>query len=390
MGVYDRWHKTFPGPDEPKCNEHRLVPSKEHGKGKRWQVRWYDSSGKQCKANFSKKVGKDPRLHADAFDLQVQAQEQVEVSVTATVRSNGERWLQNRIVDEGTLYGMENRAENHIFGPLGHVRLIDLYNDPNHIQLWIKDLLAGGLASGSVRNIVMDLSSMLTFAHHQKLIPGNPIKDSPLVTIPKRSQPKVRPFSADQLSAITEALADGYKLLAKAGSGLGTRIGETMGLSPDDIQDREVHITRQVKLINRSNVRVFAPPKGGKTRVVPLPDSVAEFLKDLPAYSVTYPWATPDGKPTTVRLYLTRSLRVLSQVWKDALKDAGLDSGPRENMFHKLRHTYASRLLKEGVDIRTLSVYLGHDDPGFTLRTYTHFLTGSGEDARQAIDRHMP
>lgn len=390
MGVYDRWHKTFPKEYEPTCDEHRLVPTKDHGKGKRWQVRWYDNTGKQRKANFSKKVGKNPKIHADAFDKQVQSLEETQFSVTETVRSNGERWLKNRLVSDGTLYGMENRAENHIFGPLGDIRLIELYNDPDQIQRWIKELLDGGLSPGTVRNIVLDFSSMLTYARHQKLIPGNPITDSPLVTIPKRSQVRVRPFSVHQLNTIREALSHRHRILVEAGSGLGTRIGETMGLSPDDIQEGEVHITRQVKVINRSGDRVFAPPKGGKTRVVPLPHTVAEYLKDLPTYMVTYPWEKADGKPVAVRLYLKESLRVLTPIWKKALKDAGLSYGPRENMFHKLRHTYASRLLKAGVDIRTLSVYLGHDDPGFTLRIYTHFLTGSGDDARQAIDRQMP
>ena len=39
-----------------------------------------------------------------------------------------------------------------------------------------------------------------------------------------------------------------------------------------------------------------------------------------------------------------------------------------------LRHFYASVLLDAGESIKALSVYLGHSDPGFTLRTYTHLL----------------
>ena len=40
--------------------------------------------------------------------------------------------------------------------------------------------------------------------------------------------------------------------------------------------------------------------------------------------------------------------------------------------FHALRHTFATMALQSGVDIRTVSGMLGHADPGFTLRTYTH------------------
>lgn len=48
---------------------------------------------------------------------------------------------------------------------------------------------------------------------------------------------------------------------------------------------------------------------------------------------------------------------------------------------------YASVLLANGVSIKELATdYLGHADPGFTLRTYTHLVPSSHERARLAID----
>ena len=49
-------------------------------------------------------------------------------------------------------------------------------------------------------------------------------------------------------------------------------------------------------------------------------------------------------------------------------------------------HFYASVLLSQGVSIKELAAYLGHNDPGFTLRTYTHLVPSSYERARMAID----
>jgi integrase len=43
-------------------------------------------------------------------------------------------------------------------------------------------------------------------------------------------------------------------------------------------------------------------------------------------------------------------------------------------------------LLARGVDIRALSEYLGHHDPGFTLRTYVHLMPDVDDQARQAVD----
>ena len=55
--VYDRWHLSRPRKGAEPCAEHSsrtrtLVPSAEHGQGKRWQVRYRDASNEQRKENF--------------------------------------------------------------------------------------------------------------------------------------------------------------------------------------------------------------------------------------------------------------------------------------------------------------------------------------------------
>jgi integrase len=70
---------------------------------------------------------------------------------------------------------------------------------------------------------------------------------------------------------------------------------------------------------------------------------------------------------------------------KPALREAGIEANRRNGM-HILRHTYASMQLEAGTSIRALAAYLGHHDPGFTLRTYTHLMPESEDRARAAID----
>jgi integrase len=108
---------------------------------------------------------------------------------------------------------------------------------------------------------------------------------------------------------------------------------------------------------------------------------------------ITLPWATPSGELVTVPLYLyTAGRRPLKRagfnttVWKGAIRATGLDDYRRNGM-HVLRHTYASVLLDAGESIKALSSYLGHTDPGFTLRVYTHLLPTSEDRTRRAIDR---
>ncbi|MEV1288125.1 site-specific integrase [Micromonospora sp. NPDC049679] len=168
-----------------------------------------------------------------------------------------------------------------------------------------------------------------------------------------------------------------YRVAVDLVAGCGLRQGEIFGASPADLDETRpvLHVTRQIKLVRGQ--LIFAPPKGGKSREVPLPRSVADRLKrhavDYPPVAVTLPWASLTGEPRTVELYLstpaglalTRSM-FNSGVWKPAIRATGAPDD-RHNGMHVLRHTYASVLLDAGESIKALSAYLGHADPGFTL-----------------------
>ena len=59
----------------------------------------------------------------------------------------------------------------------------------------------------------------------------------------------------------------------------------------------------------------------------------------------------------------------------------------RKNGMHALRHFYASLLIDAGESVKAVAEYLGHADPGFTLRVYAHLFPSSEERARKAVDR---
>ena len=192
------------------------------------------------------------------------------------------------------------------------------------------------------------------------------------------------PWSAEQVTAVRDALPEKYALVAQLGSGLGLRQGEIFGLSPDDIdlENAEVQVVRQVK-VRGGNKLLFGLPKGRKTRRVPLPDTVLEaiqlHLTRNPPREVTLPWDRLAGPQRTVSLLLTTRERGAlnrnyfnTKIWHPALIEAKVEV-KRENGCHALRHFYASTLLDAGESIKALSEHLGHSDPGFTLRTYTHF-----------------
>ncbi len=71
---------------------------------------------------------------------------------------------------------------------------------------------------------------------------------------------------------------------------------------------------------------------------------------------------------------------VNTYLWGPALTKAGLER-VRSNGMHALRHWYASVLLEAGVSINAVSECLGHADPRFTLRIYTHLMPSSEDKA---------
>lgn len=146
------------------------------------------------------------------------------------------------------------------------------------------------------------------------------------------------------------------------------------------------------RFLNRPDRDRVACPDQGAGLVGGQPDLIARLAAAYPPVPVELPWKTPEGRPATARLLVTtpqgravhRSAFNVSR-WQPALKAAGIPAG-RENGQHALRHYDASALLARGVDIRALSEYLGHHDPGFTLRTYVHLMPDADDRARQAVD----
>lgn len=283
-------------------------------------------------------------------------------------------------------------ARLHAYPALGNRNLSDV--QPSTIQGWLRTL--ANLAPTYREVVFANVSTIFTAAVDDELIAKNPCKAAS-VRRPRSEPKKLVPWTNERILAVRDELPERYRLVVWLGARLGLRQGEIFALSPDDIdfEADDVHVRRQVKLFG-GNAQVFGLPKGRKVRKVPLPDAVQDAIAShvtahLPL-EVTLPWNVRDGKPTTVSLLLTsREKKALNRnyfnafIWRPALQRVGAPD-ERENGCHALRHFYASTALHEGETIKAVSEYLGHADPGFTLRTYTHLMEGSAERTKRAID----
>ena len=124
----------------------------------------------------------------------------------------------------------------------------------------------------------------------------------------------------------------------------GARLGEAIGLHWNDIHDGAV---------------TFWLTKSGRSRTVPLTRRVREILAPMER--------TKSGPFAGIKQYQFR------QVWHQAKADIGLTTD-LELVPHSLRHTCASRLVRGGVDIRRVQMWLGHQTLQMTMR-YSHLAT---------------
>jgi len=228
--------------------------------------------------------------------------------------------------------------------------------------------------------MLANVSAILGAAVEDDLIPRNPCRSS-AVRAPAVQPTKVVAWSMEQVVAVVKAHPERWRAAPIVAAGCGLRQGEVFGLRVEDVDlvRHRLLVRQQVKLLGGHPV--IAPPKGRKTREVPFPDvvavAVAEHLNQHPAV---------DGLLFTSReSKLANRNHYNRNVWKPALRAAGVEPS-RENGMHALRHFYASIQLEAGTSIRALADYLGHTDPGFTLRVYTHLMPTSEDRAREAVD----
>ena len=120
--------------------------------------------------------------------------------------------------------------------------------------------------------------------------------------------------------------------------------------------------------------------KGNKERQVPLPQPVLAELRSLWKTHRDKRWLFPsprqEGPISRYALWLT---------FKQALRAAGIT---RRITPHSLRHSYATRLLESGVDIRVVQILLGHARIG-TTAIYTHLTEPTRASLKAILDRLM-
>ncbi|MFJ8086064.1 tyrosine-type recombinase/integrase [Streptomyces sp. NPDC096205] len=388
--IQDRWYKVETDPDGKPVK----VKTDRHGTGLRYRARYIGPDGAEKSKSFPDKQKRKAETWLANIEADMSRGDYIAPEAgKVTFEQYATKWMRTQMTDPATRESVEMRLRVHAIPHIGK-RPMASFN-PSHLRLWMRTLEDSGLSAAYRRGIFAHVSTVFTAAVEDRVIRTNPCS-ARSVKAPRLDPRKVKPWTAERVKAVRTELPEQYRALVDCAAGCGLRQGEAFGLAVEDVDflGGVLHVVRQVKLLR--NRPVFAPPKGGKERDVPLPESIgfalAGHLTRFPAAEVTLPWKTLDGPLVTATLIfrsaeglpLNRN-RFNDRQWRPALRAAGVASG-RDNGMHALRHFYASVLLDAGESIKALSEYLGHHDPGFTLRTYTHLMPTSATRTRAAVD----
>lgn len=286
-----------------------------------------------------------------------------------------EEWLTHYIKPSSkqrTFEQYSKAAQIHILPYLGDIELTNL--TPFILQKFITGLTENGnkrtgkgLSPNFVKTILSIVQNSLKTAHLVGYLPeysANKIKR------PKPKEKQVECFSAWEQKKIEEAALSAKKdkyrgIILCLYTGL--RIGELLALTWNDI-DFDKNILSVTKTCHDGNengkhIRIIDTPKTENSRrQIPLPKTLVKMLKEMKKKSKCE-FVIADGeRPVFIRSY--------QRMFELFLKKLKLS----HKGFHSLRHTFATRALECGMDVKSLSEILGHKNAMITLNRYAHSL----------------
>lgn len=275
-----------------------------------------------------------------------------------------------------TIGRYEYMANHYVIPDLGVILLRDLTAEK--LSAYFKRLQDKGLSSKTTRDIGVLLKTIFKVVK-KKCHCDCPGRD---VELPAYRGKKIEVFADHEIALLAQKILEtpditGLCILLVLNTGL--RLGEICALRKSDIDYRSgfLRIERSAARVRDAygtHLVVQSPKSGSSVRLVAIPNDMLALLETTTQSIRRDNYLLTDSDtPMEPRTMQYRYRKLLERC------------GIRYRNFHALRHTYATRCMENGVDIKSLSELLGHADIRTTLQTYIHSSLAHKKQAVQSI-----
>lgn len=347
----------------------------------RWEGRYIKGRNQKGKAIYGYLYAKSYREVKNKMKSVLPHQNESQMETTYINRSSSitfntliSNWLETRRahIKESTYIKYRNMIRSYIAPTIGALNVNELTIDCLN-SFCLELLYKGGIHNyGLSPKTVSDLMSLIRTVFRYAHAKGIYMPCSAKEIVIKKEPHKFHILSRHEQERLCQYLCSHFSarnmgILLCLYTGL--RIGEICALRWEDISFIEntlhVHQTMQRLQIENDNGRkttviLTAPKSKHSVRVIPLPEDIVSLLKNF--FSVKRGYILTGSSDIYVEP------RTMQNHFKRVLKEAHI----KDTNFHVLRHTFATRCVENGFDIKSLSEILGHASVNITMSQYVH------------------
>lgn len=305
------------------------------------------------KVKWKKKRGFKTQREAKLYEADLIRR--LETPSTLTFHKLADLWDDHNEVSAVT----KQKHEEHF-----RLRFGDLYDEPieslskQRLALWRAELASDDRFSTTTKNQTLSfVRSVFRFAHEVYDIPNNAMV---LKTFKKTDDEimsaGMQVWTPEEFEAFNAAVPSPlYQAFFELLYWTGMRRGEAIALQKSDYEDGWINI----QYSQRTRKEGLKPTKTKQRRRIQVDDKLKATLDALPFdHGYLFGGDTPMGA-TSLRRYFNMGIE---------------GSGVKPIRMHDLRHSHATWLINNGVNIVAVSKRLGHENIQTTLTTYTHLL----------------
>lgn len=250
----------------------------------------------------------------------------------------------------------------------------------------------GGQSNKTVYEHLVVLRAIFTRAQRLGYVEVNPFlllprKRNKDALLPRRERHRFQVLSELEVADLIGTVTGSYlEAPVRIALDCGARLAEAVGMVWGDLDQRVPQITVRRQLVNREG---DDDTKTSKTRSIPLTAANARALLTL-FHAHTKRCAKREHLACLVFVGPPNGAEDQSRSTGINFARLARRLGLKRISFHSLRHTFATRQIMDGVNARTLSYWMGHSNPGFTLNFYTDWFEAAAGYEQAKTKRPLP